>query len=176
MPSKNPPLHVILTGGTIDSFYNIILDKIAPKKKSCIPEYVKGLKLYNEVKFTTIFMKDSRELTNSDLQRILRAVQSSKVKRIIITHGTYTMSDTARMLDAQLKSKDKTIILTGSMMPLDGFNFSDAPFNLGFVVAMVQELKPGVYISMNGNIFTPQEVAKTISEGRFSSLFTKQPL
>ncbi len=120
-------------------------------------------------------MKDSRSLNTDDLKNILKTVEKSKSKSkyIIITHGTYTMPDTARFLVANLKRKDQVIILTGSMVPLTGFFPSDAPFNLGYAFSAVKTLKPGIYVCMNGQIFSPEEVSKRISEGKFVSVFNK---
>lgn len=95
-------------------------------------------------------------------------------KKVIITHGTYTMPDSAKFLKANLKRKDQTIIFTGSMIPLLGFAPSDAPFNLGYAIARVQELKAGIYVAMNGKIFMPEEVVKLLSEGRFISVFEEK--
>jgi len=166
-------IHFLITGGTIDSFYDGTADTVKPSKSSVIPEYINSLKLYDKAVFTTVCMKDSRSLTKIDLGNILKAVEKSPYKKIVITHGTYTMPDTARFLKAKMKRKDKVIILTGSMIPLNGFNFSDAPFNLGYSVAKLFESKPGIYICMNGQLFSPEEVAKRISEGRFYSIFNK---
>lgn len=80
------------------------------------------------------------------------------------------MPDTARFLDANLKDKNKTIVFTGSMLPMQEFAMSDGAFNLGFAVAQALVLKPGIYVAMNGKVFTPQEVIKELSEGRFSSI------
>lgn len=165
-------IHFILTGGTIDSYYNAVNDSIKVLPSSCIPYYIKHLNLYTKVKYTEVCMKDSRELTTNELNKILKAIEKSSCKNIIITHGTYTMSDTARYLKANLKRKDQSIIFTGSMIPLTGFIPSDAPFNLGFTIAKIQEFGPGIWVSMNGRIFDPEEVAKVISEGRFVSLFS----
>lgn len=57
------------------------------------------------------------------------------------------------------------------MTPLKGFEPSDASFNLGYAVSKVQELAAGVYICINGETFTPEEVAKSLSEGKFYSIF-----
>ncbi len=116
-------------------------------------------------------MKDSRSLTKQDLKKICSAIQKSPLERIIITHGTYTMPDTARYLKANLKRKDQKVILTGSMLPLKGFDFTDAPFNLGFAMGNIQNIDNGIYLCMNGHIFTPEEVAKNLSLGRFYSIF-----
>ncbi len=166
-------IHLILTGGTIDSYYEGTKDTAIPNEHSVIPKYIKSLKLYEEFEFTEISMKDSRDLTKSDIKKICETVEKSPHKRIIITHGTYAVPDTARFLEANLKNKDKVIILTGSIIPLVGFSPSDAPFNLGFSIAKSQELPNGIYVCMNGKVFSPKEIVKTISEGRFSSIFNK---
>ncbi len=117
-------------------------------------------------------MKDSREINANDLKKILETMQKSSHKKIIITHGTYTMPDTARYLKANLKRKDQTIVFTGSFIPLIGFAPSDAPLNLGYAIAKVQDLPAGMYLCMNGKSFSPEEVIKVISEGKFASIFT----
>ncbi|MBI5733639.1 MAG: asparaginase [Candidatus Kerfeldbacteria bacterium] len=105
-------IQFILTGGTIDSYYSAVKDTAVPNKQSVLPQFIQGLKLYEKVVFTEVCMKDSRDLARTDLDKILKAVVRSKSRKIIITHGTYTMSDTARYLKAKLKKLDKTIIFT----------------------------------------------------------------
>ncbi len=124
-----------MTGGTIDSHYEGKKGTIVPNKKSVIPAFIRGLKLYANVKFTEVCMKDSRNLDETDLKRILKAVEGSTSRRIIVTHGTYKMEDTARYLEANLARKDKTIVLTGAMVPLKDGMRSDAQFNLGYAIA-----------------------------------------
>lgn len=108
-------------------------------------------------------MKDSRELTTGDIKNICKTIEKSTTKKIIITHGTYTMPDTAKYLKANLKRKDQTIISAGSMIPLTGFAPSDAGFNLGYAIARVQTLKPGIYVCMNGRVFSSNEVVKQLN-------------
>ena len=174
MPSKKTAIKFVLTGGTIDSYYDGSIDTVVPHKNSVIPKYLKSLNLYEKIDFEQVCMKDSRGLNQNDLKNILKAVQSSSHKKIIITHGTYTLSTTSRYLKAKLKSHDKTIIFTGAMIPLEGFTNSDALFNLGFSIAEVQRLPPGIYVCMNGNIFDPDEIMKLISRGKFVSLFNEK--
>ena len=81
----------------------------------------------------------------------------------MITHGTDTMIDTAHAL-ADLK--DKVIVLVGSLSP-SRFKGSDAEFNIGFALAAVQLLPPGVYIAMNGMVFRHDEVHKNRAANRF---------
>ena len=172
--TPNPStIHFIITGGTIDSHYDGSKDTVVTNKESTIPAFIKSLKLYNKTEFTTICMKDSRELKNEDLKNIVKTVEKSPHQKIIVTHGTYTMPDSARFLKAKLKRADQTIIFTGSTIPIAGFAPSDGPFNLGYAIAQLQHLKPGIYVSMNGKIFSPQEVMKVMSEARFASIFQK---
>ncbi len=167
----NGTIHFIFTGGTIDSYYKGSADTAVPNKHSVIPEYLNGLALYEKLKFTEICMKDSRALTSNDIKKICAVVEKSACKKVVITHGTYTMPDTARYIKTNLKRKDQKIVLTGSMIPLNGFNFTDAPFNLGFSIAALELIDNGVYLAFNGKIFTPEEVAKDFPKGRFYSMF-----
>ncbi|HBU06487.1 MAG TPA: asparaginase [Candidatus Magasanikbacteria bacterium] len=172
MPNKNT-IHIILTGGTIDSHYDGTKDTAITNRSSVVPDFIKSLKLYEKTEYTEICMKDSRHLTKADLKKILNTIEKSPYKKIIITHGTYTMPDTARYLNKHLKRKDQTIIFTGSMIPLVGFTPSDAPFNLGYSIAKVQDMEPSISVCMNGKNFQPDEVAKLLYEGKFISLFNK---
>ena len=164
-------IHFIITGGTIDSFYEGTKDTIIPNEKSIIPRFIESLKLYDKPEFSIVCMKDSRDIVKADLKKILDVVEKSPHKKIIITHGTYTMPDTSRFLKANLKRKDQTIIITGSMIPLLGFSPSDGPFAIGYALAKVQDLKNGIYVCMNGRVFSSEEVMKVNKEGRFSSIF-----
>lgn len=168
-------IHIIITGGTIDSVWSGAQDTVIVSEHSILPEYLqelgRNLKFPEELKFTEVCMKDSRALNEEDRNNVLKAIEESDSTKIIITHGTYTMPDTARFLKEHLKRKDQTITLTGSMVPIKGFDFSDGPFNLGYAVAHVQRLEPGVYVCMNTQVFTPEEVAKNIEEGKFYSVF-----
>lgn len=170
--TENNKLHFIMTGGTIDSYYDGTKDTAVTNEHSIVPKFVKILKLYEECEFTEVCMKDSRELNKADREMILSAVSNSKSKRIIITHGTYTLPDTARYLQANLKDHNKVIIFVCSMIPLEGFTPTDAGFNIGYAVAKSQELSEGIYVCMNGKIFMPDEVVKILSEGRFGSIYT----
>ncbi len=161
-------------GGTIDSFYDGTIDTVKPLKNSIIPDYIRGVKPNFKPKFTQVVMKDSRDLTAKDLQRMKQVIEKSPCQKIIVTHGTYSMPDSARYLNSKTKRKDQTIIFTGALVPITGNVYSDAPFNLGYSVAKVQELPAGVYVSFNGSIFSPDEVAKQIGKGKYYSIFNQR--
>ena len=83
--------------------------------------------------------------------------------RVVITHGTDTMTDSAGAL-ADIEGK--TMVLTGALSPAR-FAESDATFNLGMAFAAVQCLPHGVYIAMNGQVFDGAAVRKDRAQGRF---------
>lgn len=174
MNEKTFTIHFVITGGTIDSRYDGSKDTAVPNEKSVIPSFIESLKLYHGSEFTTVCMKDSRELTREDLEKVLKAIEESTHNKIVITHGTYTMPDSARFLKANLKRTDQTIILTASVIPIQGFSPSDGPFNLGYAIGQLEHLMPGIYVAINGEVFSPEEVMKVISEARFSSIFEKK--
>ena len=163
-------IHLIITGGTIDSSFNPAKDGVVVGKKPAVPNYLKKLKLHNKVEVTKLFMKDSREIRHKDRDNLLVTCRNSTHKLILITHGTYTMPDSAQYVKEQLKNNNKTIVFTGSMIPLTGFEFSDAAFNLGYAISCIQKLSAGVYVCMNGKVFDPQEVDKNKIKGRFEEV------
>ncbi|MFH1520230.1 MAG: asparaginase domain-containing protein [Candidatus Micrarchaeota archaeon] len=163
-------IHIIITGGTIDSSFNPAKDTVEIGQKTLVLEYLRSLQLHNELESTVVFMKDSREIRYQDRTKLLQVVKKSPHKLILITHGTYTMPDTAQYLKDHLPKNNKTIVLTGSMIPLKGFDFSDASFNLGYAIANLQMLKSGVYICMNGKVFDPKKVDKNKIAGRFEEV------
>ena len=166
-------IHFIITGGTIDSYYDGTKDTVVPSNHSIIPKVIESFHLYAKISFTEVCMKDSRQLNQEDRNRVLEIAEESPSQKIIITHGTYTMPDTARFLKANLKRNDQVIVLTASMTPIKGFSPSDGTFNLGYAIAQLEYLQPGVYVCINGRVFIPDEVVKLISEGRFASIFNK---
>ncbi len=110
-----------------------------------------------------ILKKDSLELTDEDRDTLYRAIDGEENRLIILTHGTDTMADTARHLQS---IRGKVVVLTGSMAPAR-FRSSDAPFNIACAIGAVQALPEGIYICMNGRIFTPEEVIKNRERGVF---------
>lgn len=166
-------IHFIITGGTIDSYYDPVKETALPNEHSSIPNFIPILKLYETCLFTEVFMKDSRDIVPSDRRKILRAVKQSKLKRIIITHGSYTVAVTAKYIKKNLLKKDKVIIFVCAMIPLTGISPTDAGFNLGYAVAKSQDLPAGIYVCMNGRVFAAEEVIKILAQGRFGSIYTK---
>jgi L-asparaginase len=102
-------------------------------------------------------------LTDADREELYRCVADLKSPRVVITHGTDTMTATA----ARLASiQGKTIVMTGALTPAR-FSESDAPFNLGMAFATAQTAPPGVFIVMNGEVFPAGTVQKNREASRF---------
>jgi L-asparaginase len=72
---SNQKIHVIITGGTIDSEWNASRDTAVTRSESIIPTYLNKLKLDIDFIYKTVCMKDSRQLTPDDLKEIGAAVE-----------------------------------------------------------------------------------------------------
>jgi L-asparaginase len=119
------------------------------------------------VDIRTLMMIDSLDMTDTDRDMIAAHCNKAEEEKIIITHGTDTMSDTARMLAGSVHNK--TVVLTGAMIPYK-FGSSDGLFNLGSALAFVQAMPRGVYVAMNGRIFNWDNVRKNKQTGEFEEL------
>lgn len=160
------PLEIALftTGGTIDgadSERNALRSESAAHQwLSAQPDVV--------VRATTVFNKDSREITSSDRQHLVHDIISRDAKNVIVTHGTFTIVDTARALKARLSSDDRTILCVGSWIPF-GESGSDAPAQMKFALEKLRQRVPGVWISMDGQLWDPDTTEKReISPGRWA--------
>jgi L-asparaginase len=111
----------------------------------------------------SVLRKDSLDITAADRGRIHEAVASRPHQRVVITHGTDTMTETARVLHGL---DGRIIVLTGALAPAR-FARSDATFNVGMAFAAVQTLAPGVYIVMNGQVFQADRVRKDRARNAF---------
>lgn len=145
-------------------------DNVVVSTESNLPKFFQKFPLIEDVTFSQVCMKDSRGLTEEDLTKLAKTIEESTSDRIVITHGLYTLPDTVKYLKQNLKCRNKTIILTGASTPLIGFNQTDAGFNLGYAIAKVQELSPGIYVSMKGRAFGYDELEKNIKEGRLHEI------
>jgi len=155
-------IKLFITGGTIDC------EKIEGNKyifaETHLPDMLKQARNRIDIKSEVLMLKDSIYTTDADRKNVLDKCKSSKEDKIIITHGTDTMAETAQVLGKNIK--DKTIVLLGAMVPYNQKN-SDALFNLGSAITAVQTLPHGVYISMNGKLFSWDNVRKNKELGEF---------
>ena len=146
---------ILTTGGTIDKLYFDALSEYQIGD-SVVDRLLKTARVALPFRVQELLRKDSLELTDDDRALIADAVAEAPEKRIVITHGTDTMTDTAKVLAGRT---DKTIVLVGALAPAR-FAESDATFNLGMAFATTQVAAPGVWIAMNGTIFDGTKVRK----------------
>src|SRR5215831_108960 len=164
MAAKPETVAVITTGGTIDKAYFDALSRFQ-FGESVIARLLDIAQVTLPYRVVELLRKDSLELTDADREKLKETVDSLTEGKIVITHGTDTMTESASALASV---KDKTIVLTGALAPAR-FAESDAPFNLGMAFAAVQCLPPGVYITMNGQVFIAGHVRKDRANARFIS-------
>ena len=160
---NNTKITILVTGGTFDKEYNEISGKLY-FNESNIKEMLELGRCKIPVSIKNLMLKDSLDMLDIDRKLILDACIQTKIKKIVITHGTDTMTKTAKLLAQNIKNK--TIVFTGAMIPYK-FGASDGLFNLGSALTAAQTLESGVYIAINGNIFKWDEVTKNRNKGIF---------
>lgn len=154
---------ILTTGGTIDKNYFDALSEYQIVD-SGIPALLKEARVALPFRVVELMRKDSLELTDTDRALIAETARKAPESRIVVTHGTDTMTETAKLLSAQVPGK--TIVLTGALSPAR-FAETDANFNLGMAFATAQLAGPGVWIAMSGQVFDGLKVRKDRKAGRF---------
>jgi L-asparaginase len=165
--SKNH-IHLLVTGGTIDSYFDKRVDTNLPSHDSQVRKFLEdSVEPHFTLSQKIITMKDSREINQEDRERMVQEIANCGHDYILVTHGTYTMPETAAyLLEHKSEFPKKTIVLTGSFLPLARYADTDAGFNLGFAIASLFLAKPGVYVAMNGQLFDGDKVKKDTKQGR----------
>lgn len=156
------PILILTTGGTIDKAYFDALSEYQIVE-SGIPALLKEARVALPFRIVEVMRKDSLELTDEDRETIRQLAAQAPESRVVVTHGTDTMTETAKVLAA---IPGKTIVLTGALSPAR-FAESDASFNLGMAMATTQVAPSGVYIAMSGQVFDGSKVVKDRAAGKF---------
>lgn len=156
---------VVVTGGTFDKEYDELTGALS-FRKTHLPEMLTLGRSRLKTRVKVLMMKDSLLMNAADRRKILSACRRAKETRIVITHGTDTMAETAAVLGKGLSGK--TVVLTGAMRPYR-FGSSDGLFNLGSALSFAQALPPGVFVAMNGLVFSWDDVRKDRAKGVFTS-------
>ena len=159
-------IRILVTGGTFDKEYNERTGQLY-FKDTHLGEMLRRGRSRVEVTIRTVMMIDSLEMTDADRAVIVQNCQQAQEERIVITHGTDTMTETAAAVARAVSGK--TVVLTGAMIPW-AFGSSDGLFNLGSALSFVQILPPGVYVAMNGKCFPWDRVRKNRERGEFEEI------
>jgi len=159
-------IRILVTGGTFDKDYNERTGQLY-FKDTHLAEMLQLGRSRVEVTIRTVMMIASLDMPDADRALIVQNCLQSPEDRIVITHGTDTMTETAAAVARAVSGK--TIVLTGAMIPY-AFGSSDGLFNLGSALSFVQALPPGVYVAMNGKCFPWDRVRKNRDRSEFEEL------
>lgn len=161
-------IQVLALGGTIDKVYFDALSEYQVGEPQA-GNIFQDAGLHQTIKITSICRKDSLDIDDTDRTALLENIKNLSAHKILVTHGTDTMTQSAQLVKRNhVHFKDKVIVFVGAMSPAC-FKHSDAPFNLGFAMGALQALLPGVYITMSGQIFDPDQVEKNREARQFQS-------
>ena len=158
-------LRIIATGGTFDKHYDPITGQLV-FVDSVLPEALARARITDPTSVEPLMAIDSLDMNNTHRAQILSACERSAEHKIVIIHGTDTLRETAQVLGQA--GLQKTIVLTGAMVPYRVAS-SDALFNLGFAIAVAQLNAPGVFVAMNGRVFSWDRVRKNKADGVFQN-------
>jgi L-asparaginase len=153
---------VLTTGGTIDKLYFDALSDFQIGGSMAQRIFEIG-RVTHPFRIEEAMRKDSLDLDAGDRAEIAKTVARAAETRILITHGTDTMTETAAAL---APIRGKTIVLVGALAPAR-FTESDASFNLGMAFATAQIAPRGIYVTMNGTVFPASSVVKDREKGAF---------
>ncbi|NND73280.1 MAG: asparaginase [Rhodothermales bacterium] len=158
-------VRILTTGGTIDKEY-FDAQSAYQIGEPQIADVLRNVNALTPYTIETLFRKDSLDMNDEDRALVRQRVEEAVEGRILITHGTDTMTETGRAL---IGIPGKTIVLVGSLSPAR-FKQTDAEFNIGFAIAAVQTLPEGIYIAMNGLVFDATRVRKNRAANRFEEI------
>jgi L-asparaginase len=159
-------IRLFVTGGTFDKEYNELTGQLF-FKDSHINEILKLGRSRLDLSVRTLMLIDSLDMTDADRNIVLENCLHCEEDKIVITHGTDTMTETATYLSDKIPGK--TVVITGAMIPYK-FGSSDGLFNMGSALAFVQSLPAGIYIAMNGRYYDWNNCKKNKQTGFFEEL------
>lgn len=158
-------IKIYTTGGTIDKIYFDQKSEFQVGEPQIV-ELLREANITFDYELESLMRKDSLDMSDADRALIAERIRQDPGERILLTHGTDTMVETARAL---LGIEGKTIVLVGSMQPAR-LRYSDAVFNIGYAIATVQMMPPGIYVAMNGQVFDPLHARKNVAAHRFEPI------
>jgi L-asparaginase len=159
-------IRILVTGGTFDKKYNERNGELF-FQDTHVAEMLRLGRSRVDVTIRTIMMIDSLEMSDADRALIVQNCLQAEEDRIVITHGTDTMTETAAAVARAVTGK--TVVLTGAIIPY-AFGSSDGLFNLGSALSFAQVLPAGVYVAMNGKCFPWDRTRKNRERGEFEEL------
>lgn len=160
---------LLICGGTLDKDYAPLSGELA-FSQTHLPEILKQANSLLAIRQQVVMLKDSLQMDSNDRDLLHQACLNSTEQKIVITHGTDTMTLSAqRLLQDISQLANKTIVFTGAMRPFQ-LGQSDASFNLGCALMAAQTAPAGIWITMHGQLFNADSVHKNRTLGQFEPL------
>jgi len=156
---------ILNTGGTFNKRYNPLRGELEVPQDGIAVESILQYCYNTSYELLNIIHKDSLEMSESDRELIVKTIQNSSARKVLIVHGTDTMDVTATFL--ALHVKDKIITLTGTMVP---FSIDPVEATANFMMALGDLMcreQNGVNLAMHGAIASHGSIYKNRQKGIF---------
>jgi L-asparaginase len=178
-------LLILTTGGTFDKRYPegqwVTEFTFPPGQESAVTDILRRARMApDSFACEWLFAEDSTKITDAQRDIIAARCASADQSRIVVTHGTDTMTQRIDPATGQLstgpstaqaiaaRKLNKTIVLTGAAQPAV-LRDSDTDFNLGLAIGAALSAAPGVYVAMNGLVLPWDKCVKDV-DGRFRKI------
>jgi len=159
-PDRGTRFDFVYGGGRMHTTLNREL-KLVPSSKSPVPDY-----LVNDVKMREFYMSllgseqdkmmgRHNVITSNSLPEIWESLRNqTRAKKVIVCTDHKKIRSVRDFLAKKLQRADgnKVVVITASHYPLKDIFMSDAPFQLGYAIGKAGELKPGVYVAIDGSV------------------------
>jgi glutamyl-tRNA(Gln) amidotransferase subunit D len=175
--SQKPNIALIITGGTIASKYNSKTGGVSPltSTEDLFKFYPKLFEKVNVSKVEVPFMKFSENMDYKDWQKLAKVVvkllNDSSIKGVIITHGTDTLHYTSSALSFFIRNLNKPVVLTYSQRSIDRAS-SDA--NLNLQCASLVAISDMAEISLVGHASTNDDYCYAMPGAKVRKLHTSR--
>jgi len=156
---------ILNTGGTFNKRYNPLRGELEVPQDGIAVESILQYCYNTSYELLNIIHKDSLEMSESDRELIVKTIQNSSARKVLIVHGTDTMDVTATFL--ALHVKNKIITLTGTMVP---FSIDPVEATANFMMALGDLMcreQNGVNLAMHGAIASHGSIYKNRQKGIF---------
>ncbi len=155
---------ILNSGGTFNKRYDPICGKlVVPEDNKAVEEILRSINLPLPVR--GLIYKDSLDMNDADRDELVRAIEETSAKRIVIVHGTDTMDVSAAYVAKHIKNR--CIVFTGAMVPYS-IDKSEASANLMLAIAKALHFpSDGVYFAMHGIVEEYTKIYKDRKRGVF---------
>lgn len=156
-------LAIIATGGTIAASSTVQGAKPTMgviELMQQVPNFIERF----DFTYNQLMQKDSTLIDHRDWIKIAREAhkESSQGKKVLILHGTDTLSYTSSALSFAIQNPQTSIALTGSMKMLENKE-TDVIKNLSDAAVFLSQNRKGVHVVFNGKVMTASRITKVSS-------------